>query len=186
MSRTAATWKSSIGRSICRTSAALGVWALGCAGGGPSAEEAAAQYLALERALEAAPALESTGGLVVRLAFGADADLDLYVTDAGHETVYFGNSPSATGGELLADLRCDAPVPRIETVRFEHRRAGGVRVGVDAPERCAGGLRAVPFVVELRAGTELTLRRGLAIPGRFDVIVLETVVSGESGEDGPT
>ena len=53
------------------------------------------------------------------LAFDAEADLDLYVTDSAHETVCFGNSPSGTGGEVLADLCCEAPVPR---PRFESRR----------------------------------------------------------------
>ena len=98
--------------------------------------------------------------------------------DAAHETVYFGNSPSGTGGELLADLRCDALAPRVETVVFAQRRPGAVRVGVDAPERCRKGVRLVPFVVELRAGERRVLQRGVAVPGRFEVIVLEIEVDG--------
>ena len=174
-------------RSPLLAAAALGCAAFGCAGSGTPAEEIAPQASALEEALAAAPAPDrgGPGALVVRLAFGEEADLDLYVTDAGNETVYFGNSPSATGGELRADLRCNAPAPRIETVVFEHRRAGAVRVGVDAPERCRDGVRAAPFVVELRAGAVHALQRGIAVPGRFDVIVLETVVDAEAAGPDP-
>jgi len=152
--------------------------ALGCASTGPSPAELAARHEALAQRLAAAP-VEATGdSLVVRLAFDAEADLDLYVTDSAHETVYFGNSPSGSGGELLADLRCDAPAPRVETVVFAQRRRGAVRVGVDAPERCRKGVRLVPFVVEVRAGERRVLQRGVAVPGRFEVIALEIEVDG--------
>ena len=70
------------------------------------------------------------------------------------------------------------PAPRVETVVFARRRRGVVRVGVDAPERCQKGVRLVPFVVELRAGERRVEQRGVAIPGRFDVIVLEVEVDG--------
>jgi hypothetical protein len=152
--------------------------ALGCASTGPSPAELAAHHEALAQLLASAPAEATADSLVVRLAFDADADLDLYVTDSAHETVYFGNSPSGTGGELLADLRCDAPSPRVETVVFAQRRPGAVRVGVDAPERCRKRVRLVPFVVELRAGERRVLQRGAAVTGRFEVIVLEIEVDG--------
>ena len=45
----------------------------------------------------------------VRLEFGADADLDLFVTDPMHEEIYFANSPSRLGGVFEADRRCDDP-----------------------------------------------------------------------------
>jgi hypothetical protein len=51
-------------------------------------------------------------------------------------------------------------------------------VGVDTPERCQKGVRLVPFVVEVRAGERRALQRGVAIPGRFEVIVLEIEVDG--------
>jgi len=152
--------------------------ALGCTSPRPSPEDLAARHEALAQLLASAPDEATADSLVVRLAFDAEADLDLYVTDAAHETVYFGNSPSGTGGELLADLLCDAPAPRVETIVFARRRRGVVRVGVDAPERCRQGVRLVPFVVELRAGERHVLQRGVAIPGRFEVIVLEVEVDG--------
>lgn len=133
----------------------------------------------LIRALASQPAGGTSESLVVRLAFGEDADLDLYVTETSQETVYFGNSPAA-GGELLGDLRCDSPAPRIETVFFARRAAGRVRVGVDAPEACREGVRETPFVVELWAGERRIERRGVASVGRFDVIVLEADVDGAS------
>jgi hypothetical protein len=154
------------------------VLSLGCASAGPSPADLAARHDALAQRLASVPEAATAESLVVRLAFDAEADLDLYVTDSAHETVYFGNSPSGTGGELLADLRCDAPAPRVETIVFARRRRGAVRVGVDAPERCRKGVRLVPFVVEVRAGERRTLRRGVAVPGRFDVIVLEVEVDG--------
>ena len=169
-----------MGRSILLLACAL---ALACASPGPSPEALAAEQTALAQVLAAPPERAAPGALVVRLAFGADADLDLYVTDAGHETVYFGNSPSTTGGELLADVRCEAPAPRVETIVFEHRRRGSVRVGVDAPEGCRESVRAVPFVVELRAGEQRIERRGIALPGRFEVIVLEAEVDGDTPPD---
>ncbi len=152
--------------------------ALGCATSSPSPADVATRQEALARTLDSLP-VEATGeSLVVRLAFGAEADLDLYVTDPAQETVYFGNSPSGGGGRLRDDRRCDAPAPRVETIVFEKRTRGLVRVGVDAPEACRDDVRAVPFVVELRAGELRLERRGLARPGRFEVIVLEAEVDG--------
>lgn len=152
--------------------------ALACASAGPSPEALALRQDALAQSLALPPEEATAKSLVVRLAFDADADLDLYVTDPAQETVYFGNSPSGGGGKLLVDQRCDAPTPRVETVVFARRTRGIVRVGVDAPERCRDDVRAVPFVVDLRAGEQHVQRRGVAIPGRFEVIVLEVEVDG--------
>jgi hypothetical protein len=157
--------------------------ALGCASAGPSPELLAARHEALARALTSPPAEATAESLVVRLAFDADADLDLYVTDPTQESVYFGNSPSSTGGELLADLRCDAPAPRVETIVFARRMPGVVRIGVDAPEACRDDVRLVLFVVELRAGERRVERRGVAVPGRFEVIVLEADVDAATPSD---
>ncbi|MBM4383027.1 MAG: hypothetical protein FJ091_06610 [Deltaproteobacteria bacterium] len=76
----------------------------------PALEAEAAQ---LEAALAEAP-LPSGGALRIRLAFGAQADLDLYVTDPLAETIYFANERAAAGGRLVADVRCDSKTPRIE------------------------------------------------------------------------
>jgi hypothetical protein len=112
------------------------------------------------------------GALVVRLGFGAEADLDLYVSDPHAETVYFANSPTASGGELLADRRCEHPAPRIETVRFREALPGRYRVGVDYPEAC-GDAGPVRFAVEVIQGSRRELFRGTAEPGVFQVVVIE-------------
>jgi hypothetical protein len=89
----------------------------------------------------------AAGELRVRLAFGAAADLDLYVTDPLQETVYFANTPSRfTGGRLDDDRRCAAPPPRIETVTFEQAPPGRYRVGVDHARAC-GRAREAAFRV---------------------------------------
>jgi hypothetical protein len=110
--------------------------------------------------------------LRVRLAFGAGADLDLFVSDPWAEAVYFANSPSASGGALEEDRRCEHPAPRFEIVRFEQPPPGRYRVGVDYAEAC-GKARPAPFVVELSYGAHRELRRGTLEPGRFEVIVME-------------
>lgn len=124
---------------------------------------------ALEASLESAPA---SGSLRVRLAFGAEADLDLYVTGPTYETVYFANSPARSGGELERDLRCDAQEPRIEVVRFPHAAPGPYRVGIDFPRRCDGRREPVSFVVYLETENGRRERRGAIFPGHFLPIVL--------------
>lgn len=91
------------------------------------------------------------GAVRVQLVFGAEADLDLYVTGPANETVYFANERSADGGRLEADLRCDAPAPRVETVVFPQAPAGDYRVGVDFPERCDGGADEAVYRLVVRA-----------------------------------
>jgi len=124
-------------------------------------------------ALRAAPAPE--GAVVVRLAFGAAGDLDLYVTGPDAETVYFANSPSKLGGRLAADHRCDAPAPRVETVVFPDLRPGAYRVGVDFPERCEGGRGALDFALDVRSPGGRREHRGRIAPGVFEPVVLEWV-----------
>lgn len=145
--------------------AALG---LGCASAPPAprpapAWDAAASAAAerLEAALAAEPA-EATGELVVRLAFEADADLDLYVSDPLDETVYYANTPVRSGGALDADRRCEGAGPRVETVRFANPLPGRYRVGVDFQERCHGASDRVPWAISIdHAGARRQLR-GLA------------------------
>lgn len=111
------------------------------------------------------------GSARVRLAFGAGADLDLYVTGPDHETVYFANTPSRAGGALERDLRCDAASPRIEVVKFDRAPPGAYRVGVDFPERC-GRADAVAFVVVFEAGSAREERRRSIAPGHFLPVVM--------------
>jgi hypothetical protein len=132
----------------------------------------------LEAALAAAPRPGPEDELVVRLAFGADVDLDLFVSDPRSETVYFANRRARSGGRLAADLRCDAPAPRIETVRFEHPLPGRYRIGVDYPGACGGDAKPAVFVLEWRAGDRGRLARGRAQPLVFDTIAMEFELSG--------
>ena len=87
------------------------------------------------RALNSQQAVDETG-LLVQLAFGAEADLDLYVTDPLLETVYFANKAGKSGGEISDDYRCDSASLKVEQVRFKMPLSGSYRVGVDYPNRC--------------------------------------------------
>jgi hypothetical protein len=80
--------------------------------------------------------VEDESGLLVQLAFGAEADLDLYVTDPLLETVYFANKEGKSGGAISDDRRCDSLPLRVEEVYFEAPLGGPYRVGVDYPNRC--------------------------------------------------
>lgn len=113
-------------------------------------------------------------GLRVSLVFGAEGDLDLYVTDPFFETVYFANTPSrASGGALDADRRCDSPAPRVETVRFERPRPGRYRVSVDYPERCGSVRAPLPFRVVVEHGSQREERAGEISLGEFLPVVVE-------------
>jgi hypothetical protein len=110
----------------------------------------------------------------VRLVFGADADLDLYVTGPSDETVYFANDASRDGGRLVADRRCDAPAPRVETIEFARAAPGRYRVGVDFMMRCARGIDRAPFeLIAEVPGQPPIRRRGEAAFGAFDPRALE-------------
>ncbi len=125
------------------------------------------------------PSMTGSNGVRVRLAFSAGADLDLYVTDPTFETVYFANSPNRAGGRLEADLRCDAPSPRVETIRFPTTLSGAYRVGVDFPARCPDGAARATFVVHIEGEQIDALRHGTIDAGHFLPIVLE-VYSGRA------
>jgi uncharacterized protein YfaP (DUF2135 family) len=131
----------------------------------------------LRKALSGPP--DEPGGLSVRLAFDGAVDLDLFVTDPLQESVYFANTPSKTGGRLIADRRCGDPDLRVETVHFPAPPPGRYRVGVDFHRRCSkseySGSEQKQGVYHVRfdhAGHSWT-REGLLVPGRFEVIVLE-------------
>jgi len=161
----------------CALLAAASLGLAGCAATNTSSSDATppdSEALALARALEASPPELAPGSVVVRLAFGAGADLDLYVTDPLAEAVYFGNTPARSGGRLLADQRCDAPAPRVEIIVFEAAPAGRYRVGVDFPERCDGRRGGdAAFAVEAFVRGRRHAVRGLLAPAVFAPIVLE-------------
>jgi len=117
---------------------------------------------ALEGALAAA-APAPADEIVVRLAFDAGADLDLYVSDPLGETVYYANTPVRSGGALDADRRCLAPGDRVETVRFAAPLSGPYRVGVDFQERCDDEVRVAPWALSIEVDGERRVLRGLAV-----------------------
>jgi hypothetical protein len=125
------------------------------------------------RASVAAAAPEA--GLQVLLAFGPEADLDLYVTDPRQETVYFANSPSGTGGRLEADRYCGAGEggDRIEVVRFREPPTGPYRVGVDYPRSCGAERPAGYAVAVVRGGRILELRTGTVRVREFQLAALD-------------
>jgi hypothetical protein len=134
-----------------------------------------AEAARLESAL-AKPAPANGRELRVRLAFGAAADLDLYVTDPLDETIYFANERATGGGRLVADARCDSPDPRVEEVVFEAPRAGRYRVGVDYMvwrEACGEQPAVVAYVLAIDGPDGRRLERGLARRGIFDPKHLE-------------
>ena len=113
------------------------------------------------------------GTLEIRLEFGEQADLDLFVTDPDQETVYFGNNPSRTGGQLEGDVRCQAPAPRIEVVRYANPRPGRYRVGVEYNRSCLFRREPADYRIDVRAdGFERTLGARIE-PGRFEHKALE-------------
>jgi hypothetical protein len=179
-------WRRAEHRPLARAlAAALAVW-LGAATGGPVAARERAPQAAWTPALEAEAArLEAAlaqaepaaaGALRVRLAFGGEADLDLYVTDPLAETLYFANERAASGGRLIADARCDSPAPRIEEVLFAAPLPGSYRVGVDYMvyrASCGEQPRVVAYVLAIDGPQGRRIERGLARRGIFDPRVLE-------------
>ena len=125
----------------------------------------------LERSLQAGSSAE--GGFRVLLAFDANVDLDLYVTDPLQEAVYFANTPSRSGGALALDVRCTSEVERLETVTFEAPVPGRYRIGVDFPTACAGEKAPVAFAVAVVSAGETVFVSGQIEPLQFLPIVTE-------------
>jgi hypothetical protein len=130
----------------------------------------------------AAPDPPVPSGLVVTLVWEAPVDLDLYVTDPAHETVYFANPRTRSGGVLERDARCadDPGTRRRERVRWTAPPPGRYRVGVDFLERCAGadtGMAAFQLLVDV--GGQRQDVPGTARPSERLPLVLELTVPGE-------
>jgi len=155
-----------------------------CASAPPELREAKQLAAVLSRTIAQAPA---ESGLRVLLAFGPDADLDLYVTDPLEETVYFANSPSASGGRLDADLRCDSPgrEPRVEVVRFAAPLPGRYRVGLDHPQGCATA-RPAGFALAVVRDGAVEIHTGSLRPLEFRLSALDfEVPAGVAGGGDP-
>ncbi len=126
---------------------------------------------ALAAVLAEAPAAPE-GTFRVRLAFGAEVDLDLFVSDPLEESVYFANDRAASGGELIGDRRCEHPAPRVETIEWSAPPTGRYRIGVDFPRRCGDGTaRTAVFALAVEHGASRTLHRGLIDVGVFLPVV---------------
>jgi hypothetical protein len=155
----------------------------GCTGEERQANEQAAALAKQADALAVrltVPAATDRTGVVVQLAFGKEADLDLYVTDPLLDTVYFARHESRTGGRISADVRCDTAGPRIEEVRFDAPWPGRYRVGVDHPMRCDGAPAPAPaaFAVTVYADGKTYRAKGSVALEQFDVAVLDFQVQG--------
>jgi hypothetical protein len=141
----------------------------------PALEAEAAR---LEAALAEAPPAPA-GALRVRLAFGAEGDLDLYVTDPLAETIYFANERAASGGRLVADARCDTPAPRIEEIHFDAPPAGTYRIGVDYMAyrtHCGAQPAVMAYVIAVEGPAGRRVERGLARRDIFAPRVLELTI----------
>ncbi len=126
-----------------------------------------------------APTLGAEGrsdGLNVFLAWSAPVDLDLYLTDPTLETVYFGNNPSSTGGQLLRDARCSdvrRGGPFVEQAHVSAPKAGRYRVGVDFIDVCAAPRQAVSFRIVAQFDGDRREITGTVLPEQFQPVVLE-------------
>ncbi len=139
-----------------------------------------------------APMLNVKGqgdGLNVFLTWSAPVDLDLYVTDPTQETVYFGNNPSRTGGQLLRDARCGdvrEGGPFLEQARVSAPKIGRYRVGVDFIDRCAAPRQPVSFrIVALLGGAQREIT-GTISPEQFQPVALEFELRPQGQDDLPT
>jgi hypothetical protein len=124
----------------------------------------------------------AAGTILIRLAFPAQVDLDLFVTDPSQESIYFANSPAKSGGALEADKRCNEQSPRIETVKFENALPGVYRVGVDFPQHCDDSEGEISYVVHVESDAGRLTRRNSLAPRRFDAVALEFVVDTEGAQ----
>ena len=130
--------------------------------------------------------------LTIQLTFGADADLDLYVTDPLLETVYFANHQGKSGGRISEDVRCELETgsdereseesgsgssvsgqSRIEEVRFDSPLPGRYRIGIDYPTKCEGGEEQAAFAVSVLHNGERVQKLGAVSFERFEVVVME-------------
>ncbi len=99
----------------------------------------------------------------MRLAFGEEADLDLYVTDPAQDN------------RLLRErgLRGQRRRPGGRSALRRAGTPGRYRVGVDFPSRCGSHRGPVPFVLVAEFGDQRLERRREVALGQFLPVVLE-------------
>lgn len=141
------------------------------------------RYEALAAALDATP-LPADSAVVMRIAFDAEVDLDLYGTDPTQESVYFGNATSTSGGRLLSDRRCGDAAPRVEIATWPRAQPGPWRLGIDHPERCDDATDSAPFVAELIAPGLRKRITGTIAPRHFELRVIEETLQRWQGDVG--
>jgi hypothetical protein len=112
-------------------------------------------------------------GLTVRLAFGAEADLDLYVTDPLLETIYFANHSSQSGGEIVEDVRCGEAKIGVEEIRFTVPTPGRYRIGIDYPSACADKVKKAAYAISVQHNGNRQEAQGSVSLQRFEVVVLD-------------
>ncbi len=124
----------------------------------------------------------------VTLAWSADVDLDLYVTDPAQETVYFANTPSGSGGKLEHDTTCGAVASskpgstRTESVHWDRPPTGQYRIGVDFIDGCRSSADEVSFRIAVDLGDRRREKVGKIAKSRFEPVILEFDVPGEPNE----
>ena len=111
--------------------------------------------------------------LTVRLAFGAEADLDLYVTDPLQETVYFANHSSKSGGQIVEDVRCSEAKTGVEEISFPAPLPGRYRIGIDYPSVCAGKAKKAAYAISVQHSGNRQEAQGSVSLQRFEVVVLD-------------
>jgi len=116
---------------------------------------------------------EAQEGLTVHLAFEAEADLDLYVTDPLLETTYFANQLSRSGGQILEDVRCGGTEIGVEEVRFAVPMSGRYRIGIDYPNECVEGNRKAPYAISVQHNGKRQEAHGAVSLRYFEVVVLD-------------
>jgi len=102
----------------------------------------------------------------VRLAFSAEADLDLSLglPDAESISVRSPTDLGGAGGRFSSDAGCDTPAPRIETIVVQTPPKGRYRIGIDFSEPCGSHYAPAAFVLVTEIAGQRKEFRGLIAP----------------------
>jgi hypothetical protein len=130
-----------------------------------------------------APATAAAAGVRVLLLWSAPVDLDLYVTDASLETVYFANPVSHSAGRLERDVTCETVAdgekaqPLVEEIGWDQPARGRYRVGVDFIDACGSKTEEAEFRVVMEVSGKRREQTGTVGKARFQPVVIEFDVS---------